>query len=538
VPDSAVQHFTRRDNANYMETGVLSALQLTAMFPNVILENFAVKTQHSIDDGNAKAPYAYLFPVQHDMTKVGTLLNILRAQGIEVGKLKAAVTVDSVTYPAGSYLIKLNQPYGRLAKNLLERQDYPDPALQTYDDSGWSMGWAFNVDVKPIADKSILTAAVTPEDSLVIAGSVKGSGNAGLAVAHYGSNRMITFRYRLPRLRMQVAEQAFTQDGVNFPAGSFIVTGSAADLRDARAVVDSLGLTAAALDKLPTVKEHPSVVPRIAIYSNWSGTQDLGWYRYSFDRFHVPYDLIYKERIDQGNLKKDYDVILMAAQNINRASVLAKPAAHPQPYERSDKYKFLGMYGSTPDMSGGFGQTGVEAIQNFLDQGGTLITAAQAVHYPIDFGLARSIDTETPAGVDAQKPLVQAEIVRTDSPVFYGYEDKIFPVKFGQGAQVFRVGVADQPNVLAEYVGGDSSVLSGLMVGADHIKNRAFAVDIPNAYDGHGRVLMFANNPIYRWQNHGEFNMVFNSVINWDFVPPAPPMTAPVAAARRGFGGN
>src|SRR6185503_14473613 len=71
VTDSAVQHFSRRDNTNYMETGVLSALQLTAMFPNVILENFAIKTQHSIDEGSDKAPYAYVFPVQRDMTKVG-----------------------------------------------------------------------------------------------------------------------------------------------------------------------------------------------------------------------------------------------------------------------------------------------------------------------------------------------------------------------------------------------------------------------------------------------------------------------------------
>jgi len=538
VPDSAVQHFTRRDNANYMETGVLSALQLTAMFPNVILENFAIKTQHSIDGGNDKAPYAYVFPVQRDMTKVGALLDILRAQGIEIGKLNAPVTVDSATYPAGSYLVKLNQPYGKLAKNLLEKQVFPDPALTTYDDSGWSMGWAFNVDVKAVDDKKILNSAVTPADTVVIAGSVQGSGNAGLAVAHYGSNNMITFRYRLPKLRMQVAEDSFSVAGVKFPAGSFIVTGSAGDLRTARPVVDSLGLTGAALDKLPSVKEHASVVPRLAIYSQWSGTQDLGWYRYSFDRFHVPYDLIYKERIAKGNLKKDYDVIIMAAQNVNRAAVLAKPAAHPQPYEQSDKYKFLGMYGSTPDMSGGFGQTGVEAIQDFLDQGGTLITAGQAVSYPIDFGLARSVDTENPAGVNAQKPLVQAEIVRTDSPVFYGYENKIFPVKFSQGAQVFRVGVADQPNVLAQYVGGDASVLSGLFVGADRIKDRAFAVDIPNAYNGHGQVFMFANNPIYRWQNHGEFNMVFNSVINWNFVPPAPPLTAPVVAGRRGFGGG
>ncbi|HXD50152.1 MAG TPA: hypothetical protein VN600_15330, partial [Gemmatimonadaceae bacterium] len=120
-------------------------------------------------------------------------------------------------------------------------------------------------------------------------------------------------------------------------------------------------------------------------------------------------------------------------------------------------------------------------------------------------------------------------------PVFYGYENKIFPIKFGQGAQVFHVGVADQANVLAEYVGGDASVLSGLMVGADNLKGKAFAVDIPNAHNGHGRVLMFANNPIYRWQNHGEFNMVFNSIINWDDVPPEPPLTAPVVGgARRG----
>ena len=161
-------------------------------------------------------------------------------------------------------------------------------------------------------------------------------------------------------------------------------------------------------------------------------------------------------------------------------------------------------------------------------RGGTLITTLQAVRFPIEFGLARSIDTEAPTGVNAQKPLIQAEIVRTNHPVFYGYENKIFPIKFGQGSQVFRVGVADQANVLAQYVGGDASVLSGLMVGADNLRGRAFAVDVPNAHNGKGRVIMFANNPIYRWQNHGEFNMVFNSIVNWDDVPAPAPMVAPV----------
>jgi hypothetical protein len=417
-------------------------------------------------------------------------------------------------------VIKLNQPYGRLAKNLLEKQVFPDPALTTYDDSGWSMGWAFGVTVKQVGEKSILDAPATPVKLAVVKGTVAGKGTAGLAVAHLGSNNMIAFRFLLKNVAMKVADGSFTAEGVKFPAGSFIVTGSVADLTAAKRMVDSLGLTSAALSSLPTVTAHDANVPRVAIYSQWAGTQELGWYRFTFDEFHIPYDLIFKERVAQGHLEKDYDVIVMAAQNVNRAAVFAKHAKHPQPYQRSDKYKFLGMYGSTPDMSGGFGQAGVDAIDAFLDAGGTLITTAQSVRYAIELGLARSIDTENPTGVVAQKPLVTARVVRTDSPVFYGYPDTI-PIKFGQGSQLFHVGVADSANVLAEYVGGDASVLSGLMTGAANLHNRAFAVDIRNAHNGHGRVVMFANNPIYRWQNHGEFNMVFNTIVNWDDPTPA-----------------
>ncbi|MGH7656077.1 MAG: M14 family zinc carboxypeptidase [Gemmatimonadaceae bacterium] len=535
IPPNAIQDFTRRDNTNYGETGVLSGLQLTSMFPELVLENFYIMTRHSITAGTDQAPYGFVFPVQRDMTKVATLINILRAQGIEVGELSAPVKSGTETFPTGSYLVKLNQPYGRLAKNLLEKQIFPDPALTTYDDSGWYMGFAFNVDVREIKDSTILEAKAPLIKLAEVKVPIVGSGTAGLAVAHLGSNNMITFRYRLKATKMRIAEASFTADGVTFPAGSFIVTGTPAELQAAQAQVESLGLTAAALSALPTVASHDAVVARIAIYSQWSGTQDLGWYRYTFDRFGIPYDLIFKERVEKGNLKNDYDVIIMAAQNINRATVLAPHAAKPVPYMKSDKYKSLGVYGESPDITGGFGATGVEAFEKFLDGGGTLITAAQAVHFPIDFGFAHTVDTENPTGVKAEKPLITAEILRPEHPVFYGYGSKIFPVKYGQET-VFKVGVADQSNVLAEYVGGDSSVLSGLMVGADKIKGNAFVVDVPNAYDGHGRVIMFANNPIYRWQNHGEFNMVFNSILNWSYVPPAPPLTAPVVTGRGGRG--
>lgn len=505
--------FTRRANANYMQTGVLSALQLASMFPQTVLENFYIKTKNSIDEGSSKAPYGFVLPLQKDMTRVAEMVNLLRIQRIEIGQATQPVKVGNVTYPAGSYIIKRNQPYGRLAKNLLEKQNYPDARLNTYDDSGWSMGFAMGVDVVEVADKSILDVPVTAIDKVVLKGTLKGTSGSSIAVAHLGSNNMVSFRYLLRNVPMKVAQQSFAAGDTTYPAGSFIIDAKHAPA--VRRVVDSLGLTATMLPSAPSVTLHDADVPRIAIYTQWTGTQTLGWYRLTFDEFKIPYDLIYKERVVQGNLRRDYDVILIAEQNLSRQTVMQAPAARPVPYQQSAKYKFLGVYGSSPDITGGFGQKGVDAFAAFLEGGGTLIAVGESARLPIEFGWAGTVDKTPVPGLTSQRPLVEAEITRPENPVFYGFGKTKIPVKY-VGGTPFKVGIANEANVLARYVGGPQSVISGLMTGADSLKGRPFAVDVPNAVKGKGRVIMFANNPVYRWQNHGEFGMIFNSIINWN----------------------
>jgi hypothetical protein len=516
VPPGAANNFSRRNNTNYMQTGVLSGLQLTSMFPNLVLENFYKKTQNSIDAGKTDPPFGYVIPVQRDMTRVTTLVNMLRVQRIEVGQATSEIKLSDGTFPAGSYVIKRDQPYGRLAKNLLERQNYPDPNLRTYDDSGWTMGLAMLTDVKEIADKGILQVPTTLVKEATLKGKVTGRGTAGMAVAHLGSTNMIALRYRLRNVPMKIAAAAFKAEGVEFPAGSFVI-GAPADLAPVRAAVEEFGLTAAALSSTPSVAMHDADPPRIAMYSSWSGTQEIGWVRFTFDKFGIPYDLIYKERVKKGNLRADYDVIVMPTQNVNRQAVFAPPAARAVPYMKDAKYKFLGMYGESPDITGGMGGESVDAFAKFLDAGGTLITMGNAVRFPTELGFARTVDASgsTSNNFYAPRPLVNAEILRLDHPVFYGYTEKIMPIKY-LGGPLMSVADADRGAVLGRYVGGSASVLSGLMRGADEITERPFAIDVPGGYTGKGRVILFSNNPIYRWQNHGEFNMVFNAVLNWN----------------------
>jgi len=527
IPPGAAATFSRRNNTNYMQTGVLSALQLTATFPNLVIDNFYRKTRNSIEAGKSEPPHGFVIPVQRDMTRVATLVNILRVQRIEVGEAAAEFKVTEGTFPAGSYVIKRDQPYGRLAKNLLERQSYPDPNLRTYDDSGWTMGLAMLADVKEIKDPAILGVKTTLVKEAAVKGKVAGSGSAGLAVAHFGSNNMISLRYTLRSAPMKIADRPFTAAGIEFPAGSFIVT-PPADLAAVRRAVEGLGLTAAALDAVPSVAMHDADVPRIAMYSSWSGTQEIGWVRYTFDRFGIPYDLIYKERVKKGNLRNDYDVIVMPTQTLNRQAVFQAPAARPVPYMKSEKYKFLGAYGETADITGGMGGEGVDAFAKFLDAGGTLIALGNAVRFPTELGLARTVDASATTSADfyAPRPIVNAEVIKLDHPVFYGYKDQVMPIKY-LGGPLMTVGAPDAGAVLARYVGGDDAVLSGLMKGADEIRQRPIAVDVPGGFTGKGRVVLFANNPIYRWQNHGEFNMVFNAVLNWNDLAGSPQTPRP-----------
>ena len=536
VPPGAVATFSRRNNTNYMETGVLSALQLTASFPNLVVENFYQKTKNSIESGKKDAPYGFVIPQQRDMTRAAELVNILRLQRIEVGLSTGQINLADATFPAGSYVIKRDQPYGRLAKNLLEKQRYPDPELRTYDDSGWTMGLAMMVDVKEVNDKAILDVTTTPVETAIVKGKVTGNGTAALAVAHLGSTNMIALRYKLRNASVKIAEKAFTSDGMEFPAGSFVIV-APGEMAASRNTIEQLGLTGAAVGSTPSVAMHDADVPRIAMYSSWSGndTQEIGWVRFTFDKFGIPYDLIYKERLRKGNLRADYDVLLMPNQNVSRQSVFQPSAARAVPYLKDTKYKFLGMYGESPDITGGMGGEGVDAVAKFLDGGGTLIAMGNAVRFATELGLARTVDASSTTSRDfyAPRPLVNAEVLRPDHPVFYGYPDRLVPTKY-QNGPLLTVATPDQSAVLARYVGGDSAVLSGLMKGADEIRQRPMVVDIAGGYTGKGRVILFANNPIYRWQNHGEFNMVFNALMNWnDAGSVSRPAAATTAAGSR-----
>jgi Zinc carboxypeptidase len=521
LPPYAETDWSARNNTNYEETGVLTAMQLTSAFPEIILENFYKKSRNSIESGKKDKPYGYVIPAgQADMTRVATIVNILRLQGIEIGRATAEVKLAEGTYPAGSFVIKRDQPYGRLAKILLEKQNFPDPSLTTYDDTAWTMGMMSQAKVIESSDLNVLSVATMPVDKFEPKGTIGGAGSAYYAVLDNGSNNLVTLRYRLKDVAVKSNEQAFKSGDQEIPAGSLIIAGSAYDR--VKSVVEPLGLTAVALAAAPSVPTHDVDLPRLAVYSTWGSTQEVGWVRYAFDQYEVKYDLIFKERVRKGNLRAQYDAIVVPNQGRGGKGLVydiePRTGKPPLAYTKTDQFKNLGMYGESDDITGGMGLEGVVEFRKFVEEGGTLITLGTASAFPADFGITRRVEAgRTTPQFYAPGPIVQAEILHSASPIFYGYTEKTVPVRWANGPLLTVQERDREQQVLMRFTGGDAGVMSGLMRGANEIRNRPAVLDVP---EGEGRVVMFATNPCYRWQNFGEFGMLFNAVMHYNDLKP------------------
>ena len=507
--------WSMRNNTNYMQTGVLSALQLASNFPNIILENFYKKSANGVKAGETKAPYAYVIPAgQKDESRVRFVVDQLTMQGIEVGRTSAPLKLKEGSYPAGSLVVKLNQPYGRLAKTLLKVQNnYPNESLTTYDDAAWTMGLMTHTDIVEVADKAVLDVATSPVKTLDVRGTAAAAGAGGFVVLDNGSVGLANLRYRMPDVAFRVVEKPFTIGKTEVPAGSFIVPASAGSAL--RSAAQELGLTAIAAPASISAPTHEVKVPRTALFTTWGATEKVGWVRYAFDQNKTPYDLIYKEQVRAGNLRAKYDVIILPNQGRSAQDIVFDIPVKGKvlPYKRNPQFPSLGEYGESDDIRGGMGHEGLAELARFVEQGGTLITTGNASAVPATFGLANDVTVGNPGGnFYAPGPIVKAKVLAPTSPIFYGYTEETMPVRWATNA-LFTVRPAVREQVLMEFPGGEASVMSGFMRGAAEIRNRPAIINVPR---GQGRILMFATNPIWRNQTLGEYRMLYNAILNWN----------------------
>src|ERR1700730_15562917 len=275
---------------------------------------------------------------------------------------------ETITFPAGSFVIRMDQPYSRLADALLDTQ-YVLGQERVYDDIGWTLGYTKNVECKRIVNQGVLQMPMHPWDGRLEPRAIGDKGQA-IAIINHADTDLVRLRYQLADAKFAVLEGNLDFHGRTLPAGTIVVEAS----ERARQAIAALGsLEVQALDAWPKVKTHDLRLPRIALLHSWLDTQDEGWFRLAFASFKGPYDYISTQQVATiADLRSRYDVIVFPPAGGEPADIVdGLPAGPPLPWKRTTLTPNLGV-DETDDMRPGMGLTGVKNLETFVKDGGLL----------------------------------------------------------------------------------------------------------------------------------------------------------------------
>jgi hypothetical protein len=530
--------WSMRNSVNYMQTACLAILDYTARHGKDMLRNFYRKGFNSWQKGSTQPPYAFVIPVdQADPGRAAAMINLLRRQQIEVARAGAPFEVSEGRFPAGAYVVRLDQPYRNYAVDLLTPQHFPPNAEhEPYDDVSWALPVHYGVRSVAIADPRIAQVSLEPlVQDVQPAGSVKGSGAAFL-LADRGQEALLEARFRLRGFDVDIADRPFTAAGVAYPAGTWIIDARPGLSPALEEVARGLGLDFVGVAARPNVATHPSPVPRVGVWVPWADTDSIGWIRYALDQRHVSYVYLRDEDIRSGGLGERVDVVIYGHVRMDLAGQIhgIGRADGPLPFTGTEQFPSHGKPAASNDITGGIGWEGLAHLQRFVESGGILVTLGNGTALALDGGLVPGVTRARAAGVTTPGAELRASFLQTAHPIAYGYPPDVtvfrsnypiydVPVRWREMSYCTSCleGPPDKRPVVLEWgaPNGEPIVVSGGGKNAGALTGHPAILDTGL---GRGRVIAFNFNPIHRDLNRSDFRMLWNVVLNWQHLRAGP----------------
>ncbi len=448
-------------------------------------------------------PFAYVLPSkQRDPRAASELLDVLDTAAVEVHESAARFTADGISYPPGSRVVLMAQPYGAFAKTVLETARYPDvrdypggPPKHPYDVTAHSLPLLMGVEVVEIRrpfeaelerlwHPSMPPVASTPRS----AGTLQSEGRAAAYVLGPESNAAARAVNRLLAEGIEVrrAGEGFSASGSKYAPGAFVVDAAApAALLGELAERDLLSFAPA--DCVPDVALTRLRTPRVGLYSSYVPNSEEGWTRLIFEEYGFDFRTLTDEDVRAGGLEGEFDAVVLPHQRFRQLHKGYNPATYPERY------------------AGGLGDEGSESLGRFVESGGMLVAWDGAARYAINrlrLPAKNALSAFAPSSFFAPGSLLRAAM-DFGHPLAYGMP-RDAAVMFVNGPAfdlVEGVAVARFPRY--------NPLLSGWLIGQEKLHGRAALACVPL---GEGRVVLMGYRPQFRAQARGTYKTLFNAL--------------------------
>jgi hypothetical protein len=430
--------------------------------------------------------------------------------GVEVSRAEADFEADGKKYGAGTFVIPMNQVFARYAKDLLEKQTYPEvrrspnsPPEPPYDVTAWSLGMQMGVEtqfIKKPLPQSLKLSKLDAAPKLI--GEVKGDGSK-FSFDYTGADSAIAINRLLkggvqtdivllsnnerPRVSGAGASREMLQT-LSRDLGLVIQTAPASNAKP--------GKSASSPDKMLPLASVRLRAARVGLYQSWTGNMDEGWTRWVLEQYEFPYTTLHNSDIKAGKLREKFDAIVL-------------PDQQPRDILNGNDFKTI-----REEYRGGIGEDGVEALREFVRSGGTLIAMGASCDLMIDrFPIpVRNLKR----GLTRDQHFAPGTIVRIQvdntNPIGLGMPAESYG--FYNNSPFFALveGFSSQKaSVVARYPNSDI-VASGWLKGEELMAGRAAVVSIEM---NPGRIVLFGLRPQHRAQTHATILMLFNVLFGY-----------------------
>jgi hypothetical protein len=382
------------------------------------------------------------------------------------------------------------------------------------------------------------------------AGTLAGAGPVFL-LRDTGQEGLLAARYALANFKIEIAEKKFSLGDEVFPAGSWILPAQDGLADSLRKIASETGLSFTSASAEPSVAKHDTKAPRLGVWVPWADTDSIGWIRYILEERKVPYVYLRDEDIRAGGLREKVDVILYGHVDLELAEQIQGLPKRwsPMAFKKTEKTPSFGTPAESDDITGGVGYKGLEQIEEFVNEGGLLVTLGSGSMLALEGGIVRGVrrvaggvprssqgggataaaesqraETRTPGAH------VRVSFVRPEHPIAYGYPERTYV--FRQNFPLYDAprrwlrmayctscldGPEDRSGIVMEWGDKDGAPLlvSGQVWGEQGLLGRPAILDMPV---GKGHVVSFNFNPMHRDMNRGDHRLLWNAILNWQAI--------------------
>ena len=483
-------------------------------------------------DPAKRDPRGYVIPAdQPDFLTATKFVNVLVGTGVTVHRAKAEFAAGGKKYPAGSYVVKCAQAFRAHVLDMFEPQDHPDdfpypgaPPTPPYDAAGWTLAYQMGVKFDRLLDGfdgplEELKDEVKPPPAKVLdaEGAVGFFLHTRTNDAFRAVNQLLAAGEDVRRLK-----EPFVAEGVKHPAGMFFVTKKDGTQARLEKIAAALGTRFVGSKEAPG-KEAVALKPvRIGLWDRYGGSMPSGWTRWLFEQFEFPFRVVYPPELDKGNLREQFDVIVLVdgatggGSGGGRGPMGGGGGDAPPPDvgvvdELGLPAEYRGRRGNITT------QKTLPQLKAFLDEGGTILTIGSSTALATQLGLPVANHLATKDADGRVRPLGRDTFYVPPS-VLRVKVDNRHALAWGMGEEAdvmfansptFRLPDAEGKLSRVAWFEGKTPLRSGWAFGQQHLDGGVAVVD---AKVGKGRLVLYGPQVLFRAQPHGTFKLVFNAI--------------------------